>query len=64
MPNNDKVISVRVSMQTLKELEGIRWWERHETLTQTLKMLLQLGIYTWKIRKGLNPNIILEIETK
>ncbi len=62
--SNNIVLSVRVSHDMAKEIESIHWWENHSTLSQTLTMLLDYGIRAWKIRKGLNPNIILEIETK
>ena len=60
----DKVVSVRVDDSLFEEIKNIAWWDhyRFETESDVLRYLLKLGVKTWKIEKGLPPDIKLEIE--
>lgn len=55
-----KVLSVRVSDDLLKEIESVCWWD-DLSKTETLRLLLKLGIREWKRQKGLHPDIPLDI---
>ena len=55
-----KVVSVRVSNDLLKEIESVSWWD-HLSKTETLRLLLKLGIREWKRQKGLPPDVPLDI---
>jgi len=50
-----KVISVRIDEKLEKEISDIMWWENYTTKTEALRVLLKLGIRTWKHKKYLNP---------
>ena len=51
----DKVVSVRVSEELEKEILNIMWWDNYTTKTEALRVILKLGIQTWKHKKCLNP---------
>ena len=55
-----KVVSVRVSDGLLKEIESVCWWD-DLSKTETLRLLLKLGIREWKRQKGLPPDVPLDI---
>ena len=50
-----KVISVRISEELEKEILDIMWWDNYTTKTEALRVILKLGIRTWKHKKCLNP---------
>ena len=50
----DKVVSVRVSEELEKEILNIMWWDNYTTKTEALRVILKLGIQTWKHKKCLN----------
>ena len=50
-----KVISVRISEELEKEIQDIMFLDNYTTKTEALRVILKLGIQTWKHKKRLNP---------
>jgi len=59
-----KVISVRISEELEKEILDIMWWDNYTTKTEALRVILKLGIQTWKHKKCLNPLKRVYVETR
>ena len=59
-----KVVSVRIDEKLEKEILDVMWWENYITKTEALRVLLKLGIRTWKHKKYLNPFKRVYVETR
>ena len=59
-----KVISVRISEELEKEILDIMWWDNYTTKTEALRVILKLGIQTWKHKKCLDLSKRVYVETR